>query len=80
MQNTDDKEKELCNRFKALSDYVDDYVLLVLEACQGNRTVAARVLGISYRGLKYRLSEMRKQGIELPVSPGRPTTKTNLIS
>lgn len=40
---------------KNLADVERDYILAVLKACKDNRTHASEVLGISLRGLRYKL-------------------------
>ena len=45
---------------RALSDIEKDAILDALQRCQGNRTQAARELGISRRKLLYRLKEYRE--------------------
>lgn len=51
--------------FRKLRDMNRIYILRVLEHYQGNRTLTARALGISYRGLIHKLSVYRKQGFKV---------------
>jgi DNA-binding NtrC family response regulator len=46
------------------------HILEVLRLCGGNRTRAARVLGISYRGLHLRLNDLIARGIDVPAPRG----------
>ncbi len=49
-----------------------------LTASSGNRTVAARELGISPRTLRYKLARLRKAGVALPFVSGVRSAQTNL--
>ncbi len=49
-----------------LSQTEQDLILEVLKKNQGNRNITANDLGISSRTLRYKLSRMKKMGIELP--------------
>ncbi len=49
-----------------LSQTEQDLILDVLKKNQGNRNITADELGISSRTLRYKLSRMKKMGIELP--------------
>jgi hypothetical protein len=54
-------------RLQTLADVEREYILATLEACQGNRTRAAEMLGISIRCLRNRLHLFAEVGIR--VSP-----------
>ena len=56
----------------ALSDVARDYILKTLEACDGNRSVAARLLGISIRTLRSKIMLYRRQGYDLPYAKNCP--------
>jgi DNA-binding NtrC family response regulator len=49
-----------------LADVERAYVLKVLNRCGGNRTAAARWLGISVRGLRDKLHAYADGGFEIP--------------
>lgn len=49
-----------------LADIVRAYVLKTLRRCHGNRTHAARQLGISVRSLRDRLHRYEEAGFEFP--------------
>ncbi len=44
------------------------YIVAVLQHMDGNRSAAAKVLGISLRGLQYILARWRRDGHEVPES------------
>lgn len=52
-------------------------LLSALEAGGGNRQLAARKLGISPRTLRYKLSRLRAEGIEIPASGARVSIRSN---
>jgi two-component system response regulator PilR (NtrC family) len=49
---------------RELETFERRYVLKALERTEGNRTLAARVLGISFRSMRYRLSKLGIAGSE----------------
>ncbi len=51
---------------ESLADLERETILQTVEACDGNRTHAARRLGISIRTLRNRLAEYRLQGVSVP--------------
>jgi len=51
-----------------LRDLEQDRIIEVLRACNGNRTHAAKQLGISIRTLRNRLREYRLMGLAIPAS------------
>ena len=53
-------------RPQTLADIEREYILATLEACEGNRTRAADVLGISIRCLRNRLHLFAEDGIKVP--------------
>jgi two-component system response regulator FlrC len=52
-------------------------LLSALEAGGGNRQLAARKLGISPRTLRYKLSRLRAEGIEVPAGGARVSVRSN---
>ncbi len=48
---------------RSLKDAERDLILKTLQSVQGNRTRAAELLGISLRGLHYKLKSFRQEGI-----------------
>jgi DNA-binding NtrC family response regulator len=49
-----------------IRDVERDLVLETLASTQGNRTVSARVLGMSVRTLRNKISEYSADGIDVP--------------
>lgn len=56
---------------QTVADVERHLILDTLEFCQGNRTHAARILGISIRTLRNKLNEYAEAGIVVP-EPGQP--------
>ena len=54
---------------KVVSDFERALILKALERTSGNRTEAARVLGVSFRSLRYRLSKLGITGSDGPDDP-----------
>jgi hypothetical protein len=52
-----------------LDDVERDYILSVLRRCEGNRTRASKLLGISVRGLRIKLAAYFEHGHQVP-EPG----------
>ncbi len=44
-----------------------DYILDMLAQCDGNRTLAAKLLSVSLRCLRIKLHEYAESGIEVPL-------------
>lgn len=55
---------------QTVADVERHLILDTLEYCQGNRTHAARILGISIRTLRNKLNEYMDAGIAVP-EPGQ---------
>jgi DNA-binding NtrC family response regulator len=53
---------------RSLKDAERDLILVTLRNVQGNRTRAAELLGISLRGLHYKLKSLREEGFTTAVS------------
>jgi DNA-binding NtrC family response regulator len=60
---------------RSLKEAERDLILRTLEGVQGNRTRAAELLGISLRGLYYKMKELQEAGLIPPqsVKSGTPT-------
>ncbi len=59
---------------RSLKEVEHDLIIRTLQGVQGNRTRAAELLGISLRGLHYKLKEMQQAGILPPPANGAPDT------
>lgn len=53
---------------RSISDVERDMILNTLDHCLGNRTHAAKILGISIRTLRNKLNQYKEDGIDLPDS------------
>ena len=62
-----------------LRDVEQQYILRTLQETGGNRTRAARVLGISLRCLQYKLKAYAEAGIEAPTQPNRASEPEHLL-
>jgi len=51
---------------QSLSDVEREHILRILERCGGNRTHAAKLLGISIRGLRQKLLGYAQAGVAVP--------------
>jgi len=51
---------------QSLSDMEREHILQMLERCRGNRTHAAKLLGISIRGLRQKLRGYAQAGVAVP--------------
>jgi len=51
---------------QSLSDVEREHILRMLERCAGNRTHAAKLLGISIRGLRQKLLGYAQAGVAVP--------------
>jgi DNA-binding NtrC family response regulator len=56
---------------RSLKEAERDLILRTLQSVQGNRTRAAELLGISLRGLHYKLKSFRQEGVST-LSPEEP--------
>ncbi len=69
-----DSHRELMDAFDAMprlcfeKDLVCIYMCYVLRKCGGNRSKAARILGMEGRNVRFRITKMRKQGYIIPPS------------
>jgi transcriptional regulator with PAS, ATPase and Fis domain len=62
-----------------LRDVEQQYILRTLQETGGNRTRAARVLGISLRCLQYKLKAYAEGGAETPAQPNRAVEPQHLL-
>jgi transcriptional regulator with PAS, ATPase and Fis domain len=62
-----------------LRDVEQQYILRTLQETGGNRTRAARVLGISLRCLQYKLKAYAEAGVEAPAQPNRASEPEQLL-
>jgi DNA-binding NtrC family response regulator len=62
-----------------LRDVEQQYILRTLQENGGNRTRAARVLGISLRCLQYKLKAYAEGGVETPGQPNRAAEPQQLL-
>jgi DNA-binding protein Fis len=51
---------------QSLSEVEREHILRILERCRGNRTRAAKLLGISIRGLRQKLIAYVQAGFAVP--------------
>jgi len=58
---------------RTIADVERHLILDTLASCLGNRTHAARILGISIRTLRNKLNEYVQAGIAVPEPGQRPT-------
>ncbi|RTL49002.1 MAG: Fis family transcriptional regulator [Bradyrhizobiaceae bacterium] len=49
-----------------VADVERELILQTLASCEGNRTHAARILGMSLRTLRYKLKHYSEHGIDIP--------------
>lgn len=49
-----------------VADVERELILQTLARCEGNRTHAARVLGMSLRNLRYKIKQYSNDGIDVP--------------
>jgi DNA-binding NtrC family response regulator len=66
---------------RTVADVERDLILDTLDHCLGNRTQAARLLGISIRTLRNKLNEYGSAGVAIPQpgqSAGRPDLNRRL--
>jgi len=59
---------------RTIADVERHLILDTLASCFGNRTHAARILGISIRTLRNKLNEYMEAGIAVPEPGQRPAT------
>ena len=57
-----------------LSELEREHILSTLRRCRGNRTHAARSLGISVRGLRIKLATYSGMGVEVPSAEHQGST------
>ncbi len=53
---------------RTLADVEREFILSTLKRCSGNRTHAAKSLGLPLRTLRYKLAKYAEQGVEVPAS------------
>lgn len=64
---------------QTLAEVEREYILQVLSQCQGNRTHASKLLGISIRGLRLKLLGYSQAGVAVPPRcTGELSTKCRL--
>ena len=51
---------------KTISEVEQDMILNTLDHCLGNRTHAAKILGISIRTLRNKLNQYKDDGVDVP--------------
>jgi two-component system, response regulator FlrC len=56
---------------RTMAEVEQDLILGTLDHCRGNRTRAAKILGISIRTLRNKLNEYTAAGVAVP-EPGQP--------
>jgi two-component system response regulator FlrC len=62
---------------KTLAEFEREHILRTLEACCGNRTRAAKVLGISIRSLRNKLRAYAHSGIHVIPAQRRVAREAN---
>lgn len=55
---------------KTVADMEKDLIINTLDHCLGNRTHAAKILGISIRTLRNKLNQYEDEGVKIPASNG----------
>jgi DNA-binding NtrC family response regulator len=58
-------------RIPTLAEVERKYILTALRLCSNNRTVTAKALGLSLRGLRMKLQKYEEDGFEIPRTNGR---------
>lgn len=56
-----------------ISEIERELMLQTLAHCAGNRTHAARVLGVSVRTLRNKIKQYSAEGIDIPAPHGEPS-------
>ncbi len=62
-------------RIPTLAEVERRHVLNTLHICRNNRTHAARLLGLSIRGLRLKLHEYQSKGVAVPPPTAGPGKK-----
>lgn len=65
------------HRYPTLAEVERRYILTVLASCANNRTRAAKILGISIRGLRLKLHEYKGYGFDVPQPLLTPTKQVH---
>jgi DNA-binding NtrC family response regulator len=65
----------MSRQFKTLAEIERNYILQVLKRLDSNRMRAARVLGVSIRGLRNKLRDYKRLGIDVPEASHHSKTK-----
>jgi DNA-binding NtrC family response regulator len=60
-----------------LEEYERSILIKALEKTGGNRTEAARLLGVSFRSMRYRLSKLGITGVDTSVEMIEPTSSSD---
>ena len=55
--------------YPTLAEVERRYILSILTLCANNRTRAARILGVSIRGLRLKLHNFEGHGFDVPPPP-----------
>jgi len=57
--------------FRTLREIEDEYIVEVLDHCEGNKSQTARILGLSRQGLLDRLKRLKDSGVAADARPSR---------
>lgn len=65
-ESREQTEWYLSDRLPTVEEVERDLILVTLDKYQGNRTKAARSLGVSIRTMRNKIRALRDQGYEIP--------------